>query len=341
MSLARSPARRLRATTRGATVAGPAEVPAELGSVRRRGSGGSGWRCRAIGLGTMTWREIADTERRRRAAKRVRRRGRHARRDRNGYGTARRRKCSPRCWRRSVPREYVVLAARATSPDGPLGDGAARGALSPRWTRSLRRLGTDHLDLWQLPGFDAPSRWRRRSPPSRWRCCPVVCATGAWWRRWEAARHRCRTRPRAGQHHRAGVGAGGVLAAGATRRSRAAARGPPPRRGAAGLGPARPRRPHRQVRRRHTGRLAAASPRRRPLRRGPPQRALGPDRAGRPSPPPTGSARPRSPWRSPGCATGPGRLRRRRGPRRRSAHRFDGDRSRSRCPPRSAPPSTT
>ena len=39
-----------------------------------------------------------------------------------------------------------------------------------------------------------------------------------------AARHRRRTRPRAGQHHRAGVGAGGVLAAGATRRGRARCR---------------------------------------------------------------------------------------------------------------------
>ena len=30
-----------------------------------------------------------------------------------------------------------------------------RARCSPRWTRSLRRLGTDHVDLWQVHGFDA------------------------------------------------------------------------------------------------------------------------------------------------------------------------------------------
>lgn len=55
----------------------------------------------------------------------------------------------------SVPREYLVIAGRGTLPGGPLGDGAARGALLAGLDATLKRLGTDHLDLWQLPGFDA------------------------------------------------------------------------------------------------------------------------------------------------------------------------------------------
>lgn len=54
----------------------------------------------------------------------------------------------------TVRREDVVLAGRGGVP-GPLGDGAARGALLAGLDATLKRLGTDHLDLWQLPGFDA------------------------------------------------------------------------------------------------------------------------------------------------------------------------------------------
>jgi aryl-alcohol dehydrogenase-like predicted oxidoreductase len=54
----------------------------------------------------------------------------------------------------SVRREDVILAGRGGVPGGPLGDGAARGALLAGLDAVLDRLGTDHLDLWQLPGFD-------------------------------------------------------------------------------------------------------------------------------------------------------------------------------------------
>jgi aryl-alcohol dehydrogenase-like predicted oxidoreductase len=55
----------------------------------------------------------------------------------------------------TVRREDVILAGRGGRPGGPLGDGAARGALLAGLDATLKRLGTDHLDLWQLPGFDA------------------------------------------------------------------------------------------------------------------------------------------------------------------------------------------
>ncbi|MFC4080347.1 aldo/keto reductase [Amycolatopsis samaneae] len=56
-----------------------------------------------------------------------------------------------------VPREDVVVATKAVArrTDGPFGGGASRGALLTALDGSLRRLGTDHVDLWQLHAWDA------------------------------------------------------------------------------------------------------------------------------------------------------------------------------------------
>ena len=54
-----------------------------------------------------------------------------------------------------VGRDRLVLAARCALPGGALGNGAARGALLTALDATLTRLGTDHVDLWQLPAFDA------------------------------------------------------------------------------------------------------------------------------------------------------------------------------------------
>jgi aryl-alcohol dehydrogenase-like predicted oxidoreductase len=55
-----------------------------------------------------------------------------------------------------VPREAVVLATKAVArrDDGPFGGGASRGALLSALDGSLRRLGVDHIDLWQLHAWD-------------------------------------------------------------------------------------------------------------------------------------------------------------------------------------------
>lgn len=55
-----------------------------------------------------------------------------------------------------VPREDIVLATKAVArrTDGPFGGGASRGALLAALEGSLRRLGTDHIDLWQLHAWD-------------------------------------------------------------------------------------------------------------------------------------------------------------------------------------------
>ncbi len=55
-----------------------------------------------------------------------------------------------------VPRADVVVATKAVARrhSGPFGGGASRGALLAALEGSLRRLGTDHVDLWQLHAWD-------------------------------------------------------------------------------------------------------------------------------------------------------------------------------------------
>ncbi|WP_031467243.1 aldo/keto reductase [Sciscionella sediminilitoris] len=55
-----------------------------------------------------------------------------------------------------VPREEIVLATKAVANrgTGPFGGGASRGSLLGALDGSLRRLGVDHIDLWQLHAWD-------------------------------------------------------------------------------------------------------------------------------------------------------------------------------------------
>ncbi|RZS43608.1 aryl-alcohol dehydrogenase-like predicted oxidoreductase [Herbihabitans rhizosphaerae] len=55
-----------------------------------------------------------------------------------------------------VPRENLVVATKAVArrDDSPFGGGASRGALLSALDGSLRRLGVDHVDLWQLHAWD-------------------------------------------------------------------------------------------------------------------------------------------------------------------------------------------
>jgi aryl-alcohol dehydrogenase-like predicted oxidoreductase len=55
-----------------------------------------------------------------------------------------------------VPRDDLVLATKAVARrgDGPFGGGASRGSLLSALDGSLRRLGVDHIDLWQLHAWD-------------------------------------------------------------------------------------------------------------------------------------------------------------------------------------------
>jgi aryl-alcohol dehydrogenase-like predicted oxidoreductase len=53
-------------------------------------------------------------------------------------------------------RDEIILATKAAAHrhDGPFGSGASRGALLAALDGSLRRLRTDHIDLWQLHTWD-------------------------------------------------------------------------------------------------------------------------------------------------------------------------------------------
>ncbi|TDD31737.1 aldo/keto reductase, partial [Saccharopolyspora elongata] len=55
-----------------------------------------------------------------------------------------------------LPRDEIVLATKAVArrKPGPFGGGASRGALLTALDGSLRRLRTDHVDLWQLHAWD-------------------------------------------------------------------------------------------------------------------------------------------------------------------------------------------
>jgi aryl-alcohol dehydrogenase-like predicted oxidoreductase len=60
-----------------------------------------------------------------------------------------------------VPRDEVLVATKAygqTGP-GPMGRGTSRGHLLSALDASLDRLGTDHVDLWQLHAWDPVTPW--------------------------------------------------------------------------------------------------------------------------------------------------------------------------------------
>lgn len=57
--------------------------------------------------------------------------------------------------RKVVRRDDLVIAARAEAGSRAYGSGAGRGALLGGLDAMLRRLGTDYLDIWQLPGWDS------------------------------------------------------------------------------------------------------------------------------------------------------------------------------------------
>ena len=60
-----------------------------------------------------------------------------------------------------VPRDEVLVATKAhgvTGP-GPMGRGTSRGHLLSALDASLERLGTDHVDLWQLHAWDPVTPW--------------------------------------------------------------------------------------------------------------------------------------------------------------------------------------
>jgi len=122
--------------------------------VQRRRVGGSGLQVSRIGLGTMTWGDDTDVDA---AADQLRaflQAGGTLVETADGYGGGAAQDVLGGLLRHVVSRDDLVLAGRSLLDEGAHGGGAGRGALLAGLDRVLRRLGTEHLDLWQLPGWD-------------------------------------------------------------------------------------------------------------------------------------------------------------------------------------------
>ncbi|MFI7680905.1 aldo/keto reductase [Actinophytocola sp. NPDC049390] len=124
--------------------------------MEQRHLGHSGLRVSRIGLGTMTWGQDTDADE---AASQL-----VAFADLGGtlvdtadvYADGEAERILGGLLDDLVPREDLVIATKAVARrgDGPFGGGASRGALLWALEGSLRRLGVDHVDLWQLHAWD-------------------------------------------------------------------------------------------------------------------------------------------------------------------------------------------
>jgi aryl-alcohol dehydrogenase-like predicted oxidoreductase len=122
--------------------------------------GSSGLEVSQLGLGTLTWGADTDVEGATAQLTAFVDAGGTLVETADGYGDGAAQEVLGEVLTATVPRDYLVIAGRATLPAGPPGGSphgprAARGALLSGLDATLKRLGTDHLDLWQLPGFDA------------------------------------------------------------------------------------------------------------------------------------------------------------------------------------------
>ncbi|HEX4103060.1 MAG TPA: aldo/keto reductase [Pseudonocardiaceae bacterium] len=124
--------------------------------MQQRYLGRSGLRVSRLALGTMTWGQDTDAEE---AATQL-----VAFIDAGGtlvdtadvYSDGESERILGKLLTEVIPRDEVVLATKAVAhrDDGPFGGGASRAALLAALDGSLRRLRTDHIDLWQLHAWD-------------------------------------------------------------------------------------------------------------------------------------------------------------------------------------------
>jgi aryl-alcohol dehydrogenase-like predicted oxidoreductase len=122
--------------------------------VQRRRVGVSGLEVSRLGLGTMAWGAETDAEAAAEVLAAFADAGGTLVETADAYGNGAAQQVLGQLLA-DVGRERLVLAARCSLPGGALGDGPARGALLTALDATLTRLGTDHVDLWQLPAFDA------------------------------------------------------------------------------------------------------------------------------------------------------------------------------------------
>jgi aryl-alcohol dehydrogenase-like predicted oxidoreductase len=124
--------------------------------VEQRYVGRSGLVVSRLALGTMTWgRDTPEDD----AAAQLRLytdAGGTALDTADNYGDGESERVIGRLVADLLPRESVVIATKAVSPawPGAMGRGASRGHLLAALDRSLERLQTPYVDLWQLHAFD-------------------------------------------------------------------------------------------------------------------------------------------------------------------------------------------
>ncbi|WP_243837798.1 aldo/keto reductase [Cumulibacter soli] len=109
-----------------------------------------------LGLGTMTWGRDTDRDEATACLLAYVEAGGNFIDTADVYVDGESEKVVGRLLRTVVRRDQMVLATKAvgrTGP-GPLGRGASRGHLLSALDASLKRLGTDYLDLWQLHAWD-------------------------------------------------------------------------------------------------------------------------------------------------------------------------------------------
>jgi aryl-alcohol dehydrogenase-like predicted oxidoreductase len=79
----------------------------------------------------------------------------------NAYSTGSSEEITGRVLLSMVPREEVVIATKVCLPmgPGPNGAGLSRGAIMTQVDASLRRLGTEYIDLYQVHRADPNTEW--------------------------------------------------------------------------------------------------------------------------------------------------------------------------------------
>lgn len=109
-----------------------------------------------LGLGTMTWGRDTDRDEATACLLAYVEAGGNLIDTADVYVDGESEKVVGRLLRTVVRRDQMVLATKAvgrTGP-GPMGRGASRGHLLAALDASLKRLGTDYIDLWQLHAWD-------------------------------------------------------------------------------------------------------------------------------------------------------------------------------------------
>ncbi|WP_286899216.1 aldo/keto reductase [Thermocrispum sp.] len=124
--------------------------------MRQRRLGNSGLRVSRLGLGTMSWGEATDADEAASQLAAFVEAGGTLVDTADVYCDGESERILGGLLDDVVPRDHIVIATKAAAKrnDGPFGSGASRGALLNALDGSLRRLGVDHVDLWQVHVWD-------------------------------------------------------------------------------------------------------------------------------------------------------------------------------------------